>query len=96
MGLGRHSGPEGAGVLPPVLCYRCGSHVPDTTDTCPTCGQKSDAAARQAAGASARKRGGGEGAPYKPGDIIAGRYAVRELIGAGPVGYVFRALDQHA
>jgi serine/threonine protein kinase/formylglycine-generating enzyme required for sulfatase activity len=77
-----------------VLCYRCGSHVPDTTDTCPTCGQKFDAAARQASGASARKRGGVEGAPYKSGDTLAGRYAIRELVGAGPVGYVFRALDQ--
>ncbi len=77
-----------------MLCYRCGSHVPDTTDTCPTCGQKFDAAARQAAGASARKRGGVEGAPYKAGDTLAGRYAIRELVGAGPVGYVFRAFDK--
>jgi eukaryotic-like serine/threonine-protein kinase len=76
-----------------VLCYRCGSHVPETTDTCPTCGQKFDAAARQA-GASARKRGGGEGAPYKQGDVVAGRYVVMDLLGAGPVGYVFKVLDQ--
>ncbi|MFL5347088.1 MAG: protein kinase domain-containing protein [Hyalangium sp.] len=76
-----------------MLCYRCGSHVPDTTDTCPTCGQKFDAAARQAAGASARKRGGVEGAPYKAGDTLAKRFTIRELVGAGPVGYVFRALD---
>lgn len=77
-----------------MLCYRCGSHVPDTSDTCPTCGQKYDASARQAPGASTRKRGGVEGAPYRPGDIVAGRYAIRELLGAGPVGFVFRALDQ--
>ena len=77
-----------------MLCYRCGSHVPDTTDTCPTCGQKYDAAARQASGASSRKRGAIEGAPYKAGDTVAKRYAIRELVGAGPVGYVFRALDQ--
>ncbi|WP_224245432.1 protein kinase domain-containing protein [Hyalangium gracile] len=77
-----------------MLCYRCGSHVPDTTDTCPTCGQKFDAAARQASGASARKRGGVEGAPYKQGDVAAGRYVIKELLGAGPVGYVFRAQDR--
>jgi serine/threonine protein kinase/formylglycine-generating enzyme required for sulfatase activity len=77
-----------------VLCYRCGSHVPDTSDTCPTCGQKYDAAARQAAGVSTRRRGSIEGAPYKPGDTVAKRYAIRELLGAGPVGYVFRAFDQ--
>ncbi len=77
-----------------MLCYRCGSHVPDTSDTCPTCGQKYDAAARQAASAPARKRGGVEASPYKPGDVAAGRYAIRDLVGAGPVGYVYRALDQ--
>jgi serine/threonine protein kinase/formylglycine-generating enzyme required for sulfatase activity len=77
-----------------VLCYRCGSHVPDTSDTCPTCGQKYDAAARQAPGVSTRRRGGIEGAPYKPGDTVAKRYAIRDLLGAGPVGYVFRAFDQ--
>jgi eukaryotic-like serine/threonine-protein kinase len=77
-----------------VLCYRCGSHVPDTSDTCPTCGLKSDPAARQAAGASARKRGGMEGLPCKPGETLAERYLIRELIGAGPVGTVFRAQDQ--
>ncbi|MDY7228774.1 SUMF1/EgtB/PvdO family nonheme iron enzyme [Hyalangium rubrum] len=77
-----------------MLCKRCGSHVPETSDSCPTCGLKYDAAARQAAGASARKRGAVEGAPYKAGDVAAGRYAIRELVGAGPVGYVFRALDQ--
>jgi eukaryotic-like serine/threonine-protein kinase len=77
-----------------VLCYRCGSHVPDSSDTCPTCGQKYDAAARQAPSASARRRGSIEGAPYKPGDLIASRFSILEMVGAGPVGYVFRAMDQ--
>ncbi|QAT87259.1 protein kinase [Corallococcus coralloides] len=75
-----------------MLCYRCGSHVPDTSETCATCGQKFDAAARQAAGAARRK--GAEGAPYKPGDVVAERYAIQEVVGAGPLGFVFRAQDQ--
>ncbi|RKH10697.1 protein kinase [Corallococcus sp. CA053C] len=75
-----------------MLCYRCGSHVPDTSETCATCGQKFDAAARLAAGA-ARKRGT-EGAPYKPGDVVANRYAIQEVVGSGPLGFVFRAQDQ--
>jgi eukaryotic-like serine/threonine-protein kinase len=75
-----------------LLCYRCGSHVPDTSETCATCGQKFDAAARQAAGA-VRKRGT-DGAPYKPGDVVAERYAIQEVVGAGPLGFVFRAQDQ--
>lgn len=75
-----------------MLCYRCGSHVPDTSETCPTCGQKTDAASRQAAGGFSRKRV--EDAPYKPGDTVALRYVIREVIGAGPVGFVFKAHDQ--
>ncbi|WP_375741736.1 SUMF1/EgtB/PvdO family nonheme iron enzyme [Corallococcus interemptor] len=75
-----------------MLCYRCGSHVPDTSETCATCGQKFDAAARQSAGAARRR--GAEGAPYKPGDVVADRYAIQEVVGAGPLGFVFRAQDQ--
>ncbi|WP_164018673.1 bifunctional serine/threonine-protein kinase/formylglycine-generating enzyme family protein [Pyxidicoccus trucidator] len=75
-----------------MLCHRCGSHVPPTTDTCPTCGLKYDAASRQAAGAARRR--GLEGAPYKPGDVVAGRYAIQEVVGSGPMGFVFRAQDQ--
>ncbi len=75
-----------------MLCYRCGSHVPDTSETCPTCGQKHDAASRQAAGGFSRKRA--EDAPYKPGAVVALRYAIREVIGAGPLGFVFKAHDQ--
>ncbi|AGC43688.1 protein kinase [Myxococcus stipitatus DSM 14675] len=75
-----------------MLCYRCGSHVPETNDTCPTCGMKYDATARQAAGV-ARKRGL-EGAPYKPGDVLAGRYSIKEVVGSGPMGFVFRAQDE--
>ncbi|QSQ17255.1 bifunctional serine/threonine-protein kinase/formylglycine-generating enzyme family protein [Myxococcus landrumensis] len=75
-----------------MLCYRCGSHVPETHDTCPTCGMKYDAAARQAAGV-ARKRGL-DGAPYKSGDVIAGRYSIKEVVGSGPMGFVFRAQDE--
>ncbi|MFP2934142.1 serine/threonine protein kinase, partial [Pyxidicoccus sp. 3LG] len=75
-----------------MLCHRCGSHVPPTTDTCPTCGLKYDAAARQATGAARRR--GLDGAPYKPGDVVGGRYAIQEVVGAGPMGFVFRAQDE--
>ncbi|MCY1015924.1 protein kinase domain-containing protein [Pyxidicoccus sp. MSG2] len=75
-----------------MLCHRCGSHVPPTTDTCPTCGLKYDATSRPQAGAARRR--GLEGAPYKPGDVVAGRYAIQEVVGSGPMGFVFRAQDQ--
>jgi len=84
--------PTGPWSLTVLLCHRCGSHVSPTTDTCPTCGLKYNAASRQAAGAARRR--GLEGAPYKPGDVVAGRYAIREVVGSGPMGFVFRAQDQ--
>ncbi|GHG92973.1 SUMF1/EgtB/PvdO family nonheme iron enzyme [Comamonas sp. JC664] len=75
-----------------MLCYRCGSLVPASQDTCPTCGLKHDASARPPAGAARRR--GAEGAPYKPGDVVAGRYAILEVVGSGPMGFVFRAQDE--
>jgi serine/threonine protein kinase len=72
-----------------LLCYRCGSPVPDNSETCATCGLR-------LAGASgaARKRSPGPEAPFRPGDVFAGRYAIRQVLGAGPVGHVFHAHDQ--
>nr|QLH55447.1 putative serine/threonine protein kinase [Cystobacter sp.] len=74
-----------------MLCHRCGSQVPDNSESCATCGLKLSGAA---AGAGPRRRGASVEAPYKPGDVFAKRYAIREVLGPGPVGHVFRALDQ--
>src|SRR4029077_14067388 len=83
-----------------LLCYRCGSHVPDTADTCANCGQKlSGGGVRQATASFSRRKLGLtalEGAPYKAGDVIQDRYAIRDVTAAGPVGYVFRAADKQA
>ena|GEM_PF-517472 len=75
-----------------MLCYRCGSLVPASQDTCPTCGLKHDASARPSAGAARRRSA--DGAPYKVGDVVAGRYAILEVVGSGPLGFVFRAQDE--
>ncbi len=81
-----------------LLCYRCGSHVPDTSESCGTCGQKlSGGGVRQATATFSRKRLQGEqieGAPYQPGDVVCDRYEIRDVVGAGPVGIVFRAYDR--
>ncbi|HSP81064.1 MAG TPA: bifunctional serine/threonine-protein kinase/formylglycine-generating enzyme family protein [Myxococcaceae bacterium] len=72
-----------------MLCYRCGSPVPENGESCVTCGLK------LAGGAGgARRRQAGVEAPFRPGDVFAGRYAIREVLGAGPVGHVFRVNDQ--
>lgn len=81
-----------------MLCYRCGSHVADNVDTCPTCGQKlSGGGLRQATGTFSRRRSTSqtiEGAPYKAQDLVANRYLIKDVVGGGPLGFVFRAHDK--
>jgi len=81
-----------------LLCYRCGTHVPDTSEKCPTCGQNlSTGGLRQATGTFSRRRAQTsqiEGAPYKPQDLVANRYLIKDIVGAGPLGFVFRAHDK--
>ena len=84
-----------------MLCYRCGGHVKDGSDKCPSCGQqfalglKPGPIAGFGAG-SRRRRVSVEGAPCKPGDAIADRFLIKDGLGAGPLGWVFRALDQES
>jgi serine/threonine protein kinase/formylglycine-generating enzyme required for sulfatase activity len=35
-----------------------------------------------------------EGAPYKAQDLVAERYLIKDVLGAGPLGFVFRAHDK--
>lgn len=81
-----------------MLCYRCGTHAPDTAQACPNCGQKlSGAGLRQATGTFSRRRataGTIEGAPFKAQDLVASRYLIKEVVGGGPLGFVFRAQDK--
>lgn len=81
-----------------MLCYRCGSHVPDGSEACGACGQKfSSGALRQTTGTFSRKKllaATVDGAPYKPGDVLASRYQIKDVVGAGPVGFVFKAQDK--
>lgn len=81
-----------------MLCYRCGSHVPENVETCPACGQKlTGSGLRQATGTFSRRRaasGSIEGAPYKVQDLVANRYLIKDIVGQGPLGHVFRAHDK--
>ncbi|MBI5548021.1 MAG: SUMF1/EgtB/PvdO family nonheme iron enzyme [Deltaproteobacteria bacterium] len=81
-----------------MLCYRCGSHVPDGSEACGACGQKfSSGNLRQATGTFSRRKVASsavEGAPFKPGDVLCDRYVIRDAVGAGPLGYVFKAQDK--
>jgi len=80
-----------------LLCYRCGSHVPDSAERCNTCGQRQVGTARMPSTTGVRRRLSPAllaGAPYRMGDRMVERYVVKDAIGVGPLGYVFRATDE--
>ncbi len=82
-----------------MLCYRCGSHVQDGAEKCWNCGtvladRKKDSPST--AELRARQRTGSRmfGVVYKIGDLIANRYRVKDIVGSGGAGVVYRARDQ--
>ncbi|MBL8949303.1 MAG: SUMF1/EgtB/PvdO family nonheme iron enzyme [Myxococcaceae bacterium] len=81
-----------------MLCYKCGSHVPDTSDSCPNCGQKlAGGGVRQATATFSRRKLSQsvvDGAPFKPQDLVANRYLIKDTVALGPLGYLFRAHDK--
>jgi serine/threonine protein kinase len=80
-----------------VLCYRCGSHVPDTAERCGTCGQRQVGTARMPSATGLRKKLNPAllvGAPYREGEVMAERYLVKDAVGVGPLGFVLRAADR--
>lgn len=79
-----------------MLCYRCGSHVPDAADTCINCGNRLGTPGRTVGATSTRRRPGGNevpGSPYRTGNLITLRYPVADVVGQGPCGWVFRSPD---
>lgn len=83
--------------LAPVLCYRCGSHVPDTAERCGTCGQRQVGTARMPSATGLRKKLNPAllaGAPYREGELMADRYLVKDAVGVGPLGFVLRTQDR--
>ena len=80
-----------------MLCYRCGSHVPESSESCPNCGQQLKAGVSRGGVDSGRKRPSEvdwEGAPYKQDETIADRYLVLSFLGRGPFGWVLKARDK--
>ena len=83
-----------------MLCYRCGIQVKDGADKCWKCG------AQLAGGASTsipsldelrerqKTRSRLSGVVHKVGDVIGGRYEVKDILGSGGAGVVYRTHDQ--
>jgi serine/threonine protein kinase/formylglycine-generating enzyme required for sulfatase activity len=81
-----------------VLCYRCGGHVKDGSDQCASCGQQFAPGTKPGPAAgfgvgNRRHRVAVEGAPYRAGDVVAGRFQIRDHAGQGPLGWMFRAVE---
>lgn len=85
-----------------MLCYRCGSNVPDKAMRCQNCGAELGSATRamklSKSNLKRLKRKRDDKAPseipFGGGDVIAERYEVLGRLGKGPFGVVFKTFDR--
>ncbi|MCA9527603.1 MAG: protein kinase, partial [Myxococcales bacterium] len=87
-----------------MICFRCGSDVPDAAPQCPNCGQRFAGTRRTFTATTTSFRAlerrrlraakAADGLPFAVGDVVDGRYEVRDVIGRGPLGVVYRVHDQ--
>lgn len=76
-----------------MICYKCGSHVPDGSKTCPTCGNSFEKELKRSELKGKGQAGGMESIGFGIGDLVGGRYKIKSRMGEGPSGAVFRVLD---
>ncbi len=86
-----------------MLCYRCGSYNPDGSLSCKQCGQQFvDSKRLSKSGTAAevkvtprltRKTLEDIGATLRIGELLVDRYEIRDVLGVGPIGTVYRAHD---
>jgi serine/threonine protein kinase len=88
-----------------MLCFRCGSPVSDTAKTCGNCGQDlsnsttTDPEKFAELQKTLRQTGREQRRPaasYDIGEVVAERYEINDVIGAGALGAVYKAFDQEA
>lgn len=84
-----------------MLCFQCGSPVPQNADKCPNCGANLSRSTRRLEKSSEGLRRmtmelkaiDVKAQIFPPGEVIAERFKITELIGEGPFGQVFKAQD---
>ncbi|TNE49931.1 MAG: hypothetical protein EP343_10400 [Deltaproteobacteria bacterium] len=82
-----------------MICDRCGTTVPDNAQTCHNCGhsfQKSGGRSQRQGTLVLRRQRRAKtvhNLPYKVGDWIDDRYQIKDVLGTGALGGVFRVVD---
>ncbi len=82
-----------------MICDRCGTTVPDHAQTCHNCGhsfQKSGGRSQRQGTLVLRRQRRAKtvhNLPYKVGDWIDDRYQIKDVLGTGALGGVFRVVD---
>lgn len=83
-----------------MLCHRCGSHVPDGAETCQNCGAALSGNSSRPERPNSlvlrrrRRQQNHSNLPYSVGSLIDERFEVREVLGSGALGAVFKVYDQ--
>ncbi len=87
-----------------MICIRCGSDVPDQSPQCPNCGQRFAGKKRTFTATTTsfralekrrlRTQKASDSLPYAVGEVVDDRYEVRDVLGQGPLGVVYRVFDQ--
>ena len=76
-----------------VLCYRCGSYMPDGSRQCEACGEAMRNPGTGATPAALGSKVSGLRLPFADGTVLGGRYRLGEALGVGVAGWVVRAYD---
>ncbi len=85
-----------------MVCFQCGSPISPQASACPNCGaaQRSVGKRLNESGSQGLRRMTMElkaidisGQLFPPGEVVAGRFRLGEMIGQGPFGQVFKAHD---
>ncbi|MFN3197939.1 MAG: protein kinase domain-containing protein [Bradymonadia bacterium] len=87
-----------------MICFRCGTDVADGTPECPNCGQRFMGGRKTFTATTTsfkalekrklRARQAAESLQFPIGEVINARYEIKDLVGTGPLGVVYRVHDQ--